>query len=155
MLNKELMMTSCGPEAHVLMTVEEVFDPVGDMDRYHAGWIEGECGSVNRIPYWKTGGENRILKGISCYWDFDLEPYETQVQKERERDYMGSAIEIEINGVKVSCNLEGTTQTVHIDGDPFNLKGSIGKTININFTPPRRLHLESTSNNSSRFWRVA
>ena len=52
MLNKELMMTSCGPEAHVLMTVEEVFDPVGDMDRYHAGWIEGECASkfeTNRI----------------------------------------------------------------------------------------------------------
>lgn len=133
MLKKE-MVAKTADEGHVLMTVEQVFRPVGDMDVYYAGWDEGDFGNVNRIPYWKTTGSDRVLKALFCSWQFDSVPNKTTVKRFEEREYTGP-IEIEINGAKVSCNFD-VTQTVIIDGDPFNLKGSVGKVIPIRFTPP-------------------
>lgn len=133
MLKKE-MVAKTADEGHVLMTVEQVFRPVGDMDVYYAGWDKGDFGNVNRIPYWKTAGSDRVLKALFCSWQFDSVPNKTIVKRFEEREYTGP-IEIEINGAKVSCNFD-VTQTVRIDGDPFSLKGSVGKVIPIRFTPP-------------------
>lgn len=135
MLKKEMVVKQADA-GHMQMTVEKIFKPVGDMDQYHAGWSEGSFGSVNTTPYWKTGGANRMLKSIYCTWQFDSLPASTTVKKEKDRDYMGS-LEIEINGTKVACNIDGITQTVSIEGDPFNLYGSIGKTVSVKFTSPQ------------------
>lgn len=137
MLKKELT-TGAGEEAHVLMTVGQHFYEQGDMDVYYAGWSNdsGGYGKVDKVPYWKTPGVDRILKGIFCTWMFDSYPNSTSIEKEfGERDYMG-AITIEINGAKVACDLDGLNLTARADGDPFNLKGSVGKVIPIRFTPP-------------------
>lgn len=143
MLKKE-MVAKTADEGHVLMTVEQVFRPVGDMDVYYAGWDKGNFGNVNRIPYWKTTGSDRVLKALFCSWQFDSVPNKTTVKRFEEREYTGP-IEIEINGAKVSCNFD-VTQTVIIDGDPFNLKGSVGKVIPIRFTPPPyRISLRKSS----------
>lgn len=146
MLKKELT-TGAGEEAHVLMTVGQHFYEQGDMDVYYAGWSNdsGGYGKVDKVPYWKTPGVDRILKGIFCTWMFDSYPNNTSIEKEfGERDYMG-AITIEINGAKVACDLDGPNLTARADGDPFNLKGSVGKVIPIRFTPPYRISIRKSS----------
>ena len=147
MLKKELT-TGAGEEAHVLMTVGQHFYEKGDMDVYYAGWSNdsGGYGKVDKVPYWKTPGVDRVLKGIFCTWTFDSYPNSTSIEKEaHEKDYMGAII-IEINGAKVGCNLDGPNLTTRTAGDPFNLKGSVGKVIPIRFTPPpNRISIRKSS----------
>lgn len=134
MLNKELI-ASTSEEAHVLMTVKKFNASVGDMDRFYVGWSDGEFGKVNRIPFWKTEGVDRILKGIYGVIFFEDPISETIVEKQHDRDFMG-AITISINGGTASFNLDGASTSSSVDGDPFDLTRSVNDVLSIRFTPP-------------------
>ena len=143
MLKKELV-AGTSEEAHVLMTVEEFNASVGDMDRFYVGWSDGEFGKVNRIPFWKTEGVDRILKGIYGVMFFGDSVSQTVVEKQRDRDFMG-AITISINGGTASFNLDGANTSASVDGDPFDLTRSVGDVLSIRFTPPYWISIRKSS----------
>ena len=143
MLNKELI-ASTSEEAHVLMTVKKFNASVGDMDRFYVGWSDGEFGKVNRIPFWKTEGVDRILKGIYGVIFFEDPISETIVEKQHDRDFMG-AITISINGGTASFNLDGASTSSSVDGDPFDLTRSVNDVLSIRFTPPYRISIRKSS----------
>lgn len=136
MIGNQRLLMAGGETPHVLMTVGRDTAPVygDDLDIVYKGWIRDQLGKMNRIPFWKTVGVDRVLKAI--YIESNPSIILTIVEKDAgENDYMGD-ITISINGVSRSYNLDFRQTTSTHGGDIFDLENSVGKVLPVMFDPP-------------------
>lgn len=129
MLNKELMLNSKPDEPHILLTVDE-------NESYEYGYIYQDLGSVNRRPYWVIGEDRYHL--FELYYDesfynvtgLSFDPFPAPKMYLR----------ITINSASHTFNI-GYPFEDGANGDFFDLKSKVGKTIPVIFNPPpRRIH---------------
>ena len=124
MLNKELMLNSKPYEPHILLTVDE-------NESYEYGYIYQGLGSVNRRPYWVIDEDRYHL--FELYYDesfynvtgLSFDPFPTPKMYLR----------ITINGASHTFNI-GYPFEDGANGDFFDLKSKVGKTIPVTFDPP-------------------
>lgn len=124
MLNKELMLNSKPDEPHILLTVDE-------NESYYYGYIYQDLGSVNRRPYWVIDEDRYHL--FELYYDesfynvtgLSFDPFPAPKMYLR----------ITINGASHTFNI-GYPFEDGANGDFFDLKSKVGKTISVTFDPP-------------------
>ncbi len=124
MLNKELMLNSKPYEPHILLTVDE-------NESYEYGYIYQDLGSVNRRPYWVIDEVRYHL--FELYYDesfynvtgLSFDPFPAPKMYLR----------ITINGASHTFNI-GYPFEDGANGDFFDLKSKVGKTIPVTFDPP-------------------
>ena len=148
MLNKELLITKEDiPTGHILLTVGNAFELFTDVYGYsrQQNAIAGNYGRVNKVPYWRTRGYDSLveLSYVPAYENVsgNLTSPKTNVIMEctdsLTRAPQRFMVTVFINEGSHTWMFDGSETNGWASGDPFNLSGSVGKTLSVTFDPPR------------------
>lgn len=147
MLNKELLITKEDiPTGHILLTVGSAFELFTDVYGYsrQQNAIAGNYGRVNKVPYWHTRGYDSLveLSYVPAYENVsgNLTSPKTYIIMEctdsLTRAPQRFMVTVFINEGSHTWMFDGSETSGWASGDPFNLSGSVGKTLSVTFDPP-------------------